>query len=259
MAITIALLLWQCNSSSPSAPTTNQLSVGNSLQVTVLTPSLTVSSSDIRRVFDRANTILNQKTGENIDIGEIISSSPGSVRGKAQQYLQNKTAETSPDGILVLAEDATATTYGGYSITLPGSPGFVNDYPSPAVGDDRVYVAAIHWDHMYARCGYNNSGTHVSDVSINGECFNSAGTPCVQRGDRWVCATALNDLYMESDYYNACTVVHEFLHPFGHEGNGDHYGTPACKMRTGMTTTDRHEGQLNCQMCPDLYQSFRRR
>ncbi len=259
IVVVTVVLVWQCSNSSPSAPTTTPPLVENGFQVNVLTSGQGMSSSDIQRVVSRASTILNQKTGESMVIGEIIGSLGGSVSGKTQTHLQDKTAETSPDGVLVLTEDATATMFGGYSMTLPGPDGFVNKYPSPAVGDNRVYVAAVHWNHTYARCGYNDSDNHVSDVSIDGECFNSPETPCVQRGDRWVCSTALNDLYMESDYYNACTVVHEFLHPFGNEGNNDHYGSPACRSRTGITTTDRHEGQLNCQMCPDLYQRFGRR
>jgi hypothetical protein len=212
-------------------------------------------------VISRASTILNGKTGETMFVGEIIETQGGSVSAQTHVYLQDKTAETAPDGVLVLSEDSTATLFGGYSTKVPGPNGFLNKHPSPVVGDGWVYVSAIHWNKMYARCGYNDSGSHVSDVSIGGECRNRPGTPCVPRGDRSVCSTALNDLYMETDYYNACTVVHEFLHPFGNEGNYDHWGSASCRARTGMTTAeagDLYQAQLNCGMCPDLYQYFRR-
>ena len=225
-------------------------------QVSILASSIGVSSSDIQRVFSLADSILEGKTGENMFIKEITNSPLISVSSYLQDF--NK-AETSPDGILVLTDDNTAITYGGYSITLPGPPGFVNNYPSPVVENDRVYIAAIHWNHLYASCGYNDSGNHVSDVSINGECRNIPGTPCVQQDDYWVCSTALDLLYMNSDYFKACTIIHEFLHPFGKEGVYDHYGSSSCIERTGMTSNeagDLHQFQLNCGMCPDLYDNF---
>ena len=86
----------------------------------------------------------------------------------------------------------------------------------------------------------------------------------MRQDDRWVCSTALRDLYMDRDYFTACTIVHEFLHPFGIDANEnlDHYGTPACIARTGMTSqqaSDRSLAQLNCGLCPDVFPRFRRR
>ncbi len=36
---------------------------------------------------------------------------------------------------------------------------FQNEYPSPvpSVGSSRIYVAVVDFDHMYARCGYDDN------------------------------------------------------------------------------------------------------
>jgi len=82
----------------------------------------------------------------------------------------------------------------------------------------------------------------------------------VNNGRYWTCPDALTDLYADSDYFAACTVVHEFMHPFGPEGNNDHYGTSQCTARTGMSAADAQDLRLfqqSCGMCPDLYSKFR--
>jgi hypothetical protein len=73
---------------------------------------------------------------------------------------------------------------------------------------------------------------------------------------------ALNDLYADPDYFTACNVVHEFMHPFGSEGNFDHYGTQQRSARTGMSQADARRlppFHKSCGMCPDVYGRFRRR
>ena len=80
-------------------------------------------------------------------------------------------------------------------------------------------------------------------------------------GTQWTCNYALNDLYANHDYFTGCTIVHEFMHPFGSAGNFDHYGTAQCTQRTGMSNGDAMDirlAQQNCGICPDLYRNFRR-
>jgi hypothetical protein len=77
-----------------------------------------------------------------------------------------------------------------------------------------------------------------------------------------MCPDSLTDLYAQPDRFIACTIVHEFMHPFGAEGNYDHYGTDQCTSRTGMSRAqaqDRRLFQENCGMCPDVYTRFRHR
>jgi len=222
---------------------------------------------DVDRVFARAAQRLLEKTGESMSSVEVTYGPAGATTSDiVTRYLAAKTAATAPEGILIFSNDATAHSFGGYSFVVRGPAGFQNRYPSPRgeVGGDAIYIAVVEFDHPYARCGYNDNLVRVSDVSIGGECFNRPGTPCVAKGSAWVCSTALADLYMDSDYFTASTIVHEFLHPFGinTDENLDHYGTPACMARTGMTSaqaSDRREGQLNCGLCPDVFARFKHR
>jgi hypothetical protein len=220
------------------------------------------TDADIRRVFDTASAKLRERTGETMAITEISrpSSPPGNVRSLVDAYLASR-PRVAPEGVVVVTHDETAHVFGGYSYSQAAPFTFVNEYPSPVVGADKIYVSAIEFTHPYARCGYNDALQHVSGVSIDGECRNRPGTLCVLQGAWWKCADALSDLYSSDDYFTGCSIVHEFVHPFGTEGNYDHWGTPQCMTRTGMDAqraSDLREGQAYCQMCPDVYAKFRR-
>lgn len=70
------------------------------------------------------------------------------------------------------------------------------------------------------------------------------------------------NLYAQPDVFTASSIVHEFMHPFGSAGNNDHYSTPACRARLGMSpgaSTDLRLSQEHCGMCPDLFLNFRPR
>lgn len=192
---------------------------------------------------------------------DLVDVGPGTALSQATAYV-NAHASSPPDGILSLSDDSTATTYGGYSQTLNLPPPNQNRFPSPSVGAGKAYLAVVDFFHMYARCGYDGSGNHISDVSSGGECRNRSGLTCVNNGRYWTCPDVLTDLYADPDYFTGCSVVHEFLHPFGTEGNYDHYGTAQCTARTGMSQADAQDLRLfqqNCGMCPDLFQKFRHR
>jgi hypothetical protein len=185
--------------------------------------------ADIVRVFNRAATHLADKTGEWIRIVDVVY---GVARGTNIQAMVNSylTVHPSnpPDGVLVFTNESQAHIYGGYSFVFKPSIAYQNEFksPRPEVGADKVYVAVVEFDHIYARCGYDDAGNHVSPVSIGGECRNQPGTQCVLRGAFWVCATTLDDLYANHDYFVATAIIHEFLHPFGIDANEsfDHYG-----------------------------------
>jgi hypothetical protein len=228
------------------------------------------SQADIQRLFARATAIALDKTQSPLRLTGVVY---GMARGSSVDSLARAYASTvagdPPDGLAVLTEDPTAVTFGGYSFSIVPSFPFRNEFPSPrsGVGDTSLYIAVIDYEHAYSRCGYDAQGNRISNVAIGGECRNRAGTPCVQRRSgraEWTCAGSEGDLYADHDYFTACTVVHEFLHPFGFESNGnlDHYGTPQCIARTGMTAAqagDPRLAQESCGMCPDVFTRFRRR
>lgn len=221
---------------------------------------------EIERAFAKADAKLRQKTGEGINLTEVAFAVPRgpSVTTMATTFLAARAARP-PEGLLLLLNDATSTSFGGYSVTVQPPFPFVNQFPSPvqSVGAGRVYVAVMHFDHFYARCGYDGQQRRVSDVSFGGECRGRNGLPCVLKpgGEYWTCPDVLEDAYSDWDYYKGCTIVHELIHPFGTEGNLDHYGTPQCIARGGVTQAqagDTRMAQDNCVMCPDLYPRFKR-
>ena len=268
--VLLTVLMVACGGSSrpspaPTAPTNPVPAVpvsDPSFRVAVLlSASRAPSPGDVERVFLRANDILLQKTAERMTRTDVVNVGPGTPLSQAIEYV-NANATAPPDGVLAFSDDSTASTFGGYSQTFNLPPPNENRFPSPVVGSNRGYLAVVHFFHMYARCGYDNAGNRIGDTSSGGECRNRNGLTCVYNGRYWTCPDTLNDLYADADYFTACTVVHEFMHPFGSEGNFDHYGTAQCISRTGMSQADAQNlslAQQSCGMCPDLYQKFRHR
>jgi hypothetical protein len=217
--------------------------------------------ADVIRVFDKANELLQLRTGARMARADVSNAGPGVPSTLARAYMDSM-PPVLPDGILALSDDATATSFGGYSQTLLMAPPYANRYPAPS-GDSRAYLAVVHFEHKYARCGYDASGnTRIGDRSAGGECRNQTGLLCVDTGRYWQCPDTLSDLYSQPDHFPACTIVHEFMHPFGSAGNFDHYGTAQCTSRTGMSSaaaSDRAQFQQHCGICPDLYLRFRPR
>jgi hypothetical protein len=223
---------------------------------------------DALRVLDKAAGLLEEKTGETLwGLDVVYGMARGSsVSDLVRRYLLTLGGDL-PEGLVVLTNDVTSTSFGGYSFSVVPPAPIDNEYPSPVagIGGSRVYISVVDFDHPYARCGYDEQGNRISEVSVGGECRNRPGTPCVRKTSgraEWMCADAVNDLYADHDHFTACTVVHEFLHSFGDQGNFDHYGTQQCIARTGMTAqqaADREQFQRNCGLCPDVYQRFRRR
>jgi hypothetical protein len=219
---------------------------------------------DVSRVFDLAVQILQVRTGARMRIVDTREVGPGSPRDHAEDYLSSVAglAGGLPDGVLVWAEDENAIGFGGYSTQIAMPAPYANRYPG-AAGDNRVYLAAIHWDHKYGRCGYDSTGqVRISDRSANGECRNRTGMVCVDNGRFWECPDVSENLYAQPDVFTASSIVHEFMHPFGGGGNNDHYSTPSCRSRMGMSetaATDLRRSQEFCAMCPDLFLHFRPR
>jgi hypothetical protein len=238
------------------------------LDVTVLVDAMApqTSRAEIERVFERAAAVLWEKSRESLRLTDVVyglSRGPG-VSPMASAYLAS-VASSPPEALLVFTNDTTAYSFGGYSFFVVPPYPYASEFPSPraGVGSTRIYIAVVEFDHPYARCGYDTEGRRVSDFNTQGECRNAAvgSQRCVSRGSgraETMCPNSLNDLYADHDRFTACTVAHEILHPFGIDPNAnlDHYGTPSCVSRTGMTAqaaADLVLAQENCGLCPDVF------
>jgi hypothetical protein len=221
--------------------------------------SRSVSTDLVTRTFAAAESLLTGLTSERMTRVHLSTVQPGIPMAAARAFMDTR-PDPQPDGVLAIFNDAQAVSFGGYSqfFVMPDR----NRFPSPRAVNE-VYLAVVDIQHKYARCGYASDGeTRIGPTSSGGECSNRNGLMCVDNGRYWQCPDTLNDLYSMPDRFAACTIVHEFMHPFGSAGNSDHYGTQQCTQRTGMTAaqaTDLHRFQEHCGMCPDVYSAFRRR
>ena len=238
------------------------------LDVTALVDTLAPQTprADIERVVEMAAGILWEKSHESIRLTEVVYglSRGANVSQMGSAYLAT-VAANPPEVLLVFTNDTTAYTFGGYSFSQAPPYPYTSEFPSPraGVGSTRIYVAVVEFDHPYARCGYDSQGVRVSDFNTQGECRNSpvGSQRCVSRGSgraETTCPNTAGELYADHDRFTACTVVHEILHPFGidPDANLDHYGTPSCVARTGMsaqTAGDLALAQQSCGLCPDVF------
>lgn len=251
-------------------PTATQPPIRGVFSVAVLVDldSEPVTQTQAQTVVDEASTILFTLTGvtfEMVDFREMHNLS--GMDGIVAEYINGNPA-TIPDGILLFSfgDGNTASIYGGYSITYTVPDSFQNAFPSQYAPAGSIYVGVMHFNHRFARCGYGDSDTPVSDVSIDGECRNQPGTSCVQKYGYQICSTSVDDLYASTPtYFLSASFVHEMMHPFGPSGNLDHYWTDECTatMTTGVSqrpynsvTFDRHEGDLYVNMCPYVFDNF---
>lgn len=213
--------------------------------------------ADFDRVFARADALLGEKTGDHFVRVGFEDVGPGNPTSKVRAYMRAHPNDV-PDGFLVLSDDEESVEYGGYSLNIRRPPGTRNGFPVTD-GDGYVYIAVIDFFHKYARCGYNDRGDRVSARSRGGECHSQRGLQCVDNGNYWMCPYATDDLNAEPDYFMACDIVHEFVHPFGDVGDDDHYRSAVCAARMHFTpdqAADEHAAQQNCGMCPDVLAKF---
>jgi hypothetical protein len=235
--------------------------------ILVDTSSEPVERSEAELALQEASEILYMHTGFIFELMEFVEMAP--LPGVERHELPGRWIEAHlddlPDGIIfyTFGTDNSTTGYGGYSsmASVP-DPTYRNPFRNVRGIDNQIYVANLHWSHRYAQCGYGDStlAEPVSDVAINGECRNQPGTACVDQYGYSMCSTALDDLYASTPtYFKAAVIVHEFLHPFGMHGAGDHYGTETCKESMGWDASwrfDFTESQRYVVMCPYTFDNF---
>lgn len=239
-----------------------------------------VKREDAVRVFELAARELAARTGEWMRLVDVVYGMERQVTGNeytemsnlAGEYLK-KNPNNPPDGIILFSDTYTCKNAGGFSLSYKPPIAFQNEYRSPRseVGNDKVYLAVVEFQHQYARCGYGdpNNTARQGAVSIDGECFNQAGVTCVQSGDLWVCPNSLQDAFRDHDLFLAMMIDHEFTHPFGIDPvdlNLDHFAASSCTKRGGVTQAqydavmagDRYDAQRYLGLCPDVWPRFHR-
>jgi hypothetical protein len=116
--------------------------------------------------------------------------------------------------------DGLARCYGGYFPGVTLLPDYCNEFTS-SYGNGLI-LGIIDLNHLFGRCGYDGeTGRHVSNVSMGGECRGVDGVPCVWSGNYFVCEDLLEHPFVEDlDLFHGFVVAHEFLHAWGpnHEG-----------------------------------------
>ncbi len=227
-----------------------------------------ISSEPVNRqaaveVLEDSSRILYERTGFEFEWIDFREMEPGgTMKEMAIAYLETIASET-PNGLVIYSygDHGMAQHYGGYSGWVNGPVGYHNEFVSPLVGDEYVYMAVMHWSHHYGICGYGDEDEVISDVSIGGECRGQPGIPCVEKYGYSMCSLLVDDLYASTPtFMTAAGIVHEFLHPFGFGTSDDHYATPTCKEIIGWTDENwsfsSEESQYYLNQCPHLFGVF---
>ena len=230
--------------------------------------SFNPSEEEIEEVMEIASFKFKQLTGYNLELREVSYLNKVGAEGEStgsafnnfeyKHFLDNN---QGLNGVIVLTKKFGTENSGGFS-SLLYYPDYCNSFKSVIRDGESnwLYFNYIDWKHKYSTCGYDyENDQHVSSVSIGGECGNQPGTQCIFNGDYYICDYAQEDYYAEENVFVACTIVHEFMHPFGENGNYDHYGTAICNEAMGTTAADSssEDFQYYCGLCPNVYENFK--
>ena len=79
-----------------------------------------------------------------------------------------------------------------------------------------IPAGIVNYGFKYSRCGYGEDGeTVVSNVSINGQCINKEGIPCVWKNGYQMCPDKVDSFFAQNPpLFPAKTIVHELLHSY---------------------------------------------
>lgn len=213
--------------------------------VLVDTNSFTISDNEIKDYFAYASKYLTERTCTKFNIIGIKTISPqtdAEVDAAVYSTLsQNSTLTKKAQYLVLFTQHAEcARTNGGCawslvpSINAIGITDYCNKYADATQKTNFLYGAIIDWGHQYAKCGYDENGSHISNISLaDGSCKNTPGVQCVQKNGYYMCENAVND-YLAADIklMTVHIILHELMHNFGTEvdGNKDHtVGSQACK------------------------------
>lgn len=188
-------------------------------------------------------------------------------------YLSDHSSDV-PNGVVILRGDNQSNSFGGYTATSSNLAlfGFENSFASPLLGNAFIYGSVIDYDQVYAGCGYDSQGNHISNVSIirddgAAECANSLGVPCVFYNGAYRCSNfdLDNNEYAQSYGLIGNVIIHEFLHsfhPWEQEGGYFHFCNPAecpsSELSLQGISCDLQSLMHYSGMCPVVWEEFAR-
>lgn len=183
---------------------------------------------------------------------------------------QNADLVKKANGFVYFTENASCSnTYGGCAITLTpaqekiGISDYCNTFSNIYGQTGLLYGSYVDWDHMFARCGYNDNEEKVSEKSFGGECQNQNNMSCVKKFDYYMCANLVDEYYAQSRRMMAISsVIHEIMHHYGEKGNYDHNEKAEhCKLNylhalDDFICTDDDVGDCFFNICRYTYENF---
>jgi len=260
--------------------------------VIVDTDDYKITEKDVTDLFKLASDIyLKPKTGITFNVTGIkfASFSEGNLNFSSyldEEYAKNQESKSNlPEYIVAFDKNEVTNEYGGYKahyviywliddLENGQKINYCNKFPSKYIGGQypseiSIPAAVVDYGHRYAICGYDTDGiTIISNTSINGQCINQEGIPCISKNGYQMCSNLQNAFYAQNLlYYSAKTIVHELMHNYGENGEGDHFGTNTCKENMGEK---EFQDILNktpiapfdsvtkeyADMCPNVWQNF---
>ena len=259
--------------------------VSNALDTLVIvdTDFYDITEADVLDVFEAAEDLwLKPLTGVRFNVMKVVFVSFDKECPQSAG-LCNKTKwlgedfpyydEALPEYISMFTREGVSGVAGGYSLSYHYSwmnqeDQFCNEFPFSS-NNDKVPIGVTDYQHKYGACGYDKSNqTIISDVSINGQCKNQAGLDCITQNGYQICPNLADKFFAkDSLYFTSNVLIHELLHPYGDNGNFDHFGTAVCKEGMGAKMQELESAGVSAPfddlfqqyagMCPNVWENFK--
>lgn len=230
------------------------------IAVIVDTTTDPVSRAQADAMVSIANLSMLELTGFQLQMVDFVEDSTGgSIDDLVQAYMAQ--SADPPNGILIFSvgDDDRAKIHRAYARQIPVPGGYRNEFVSPYLSDDHVFVGVLQFNYHYAACGYAGADTVQSQVSSPGECPGEDGQRCAEWSGMQVCPIAVPILKGHTPIdMTRGPIVHEFMHGFGDKGPDDHYFSPVCQTALGREPDyfDNEESERYNGFCPTVYEVF---
>ncbi len=243
--------------------TTLSAPAGPEFTVVVIVDSTTeqVTQEQAGAAVDQASGFLREFAPFGLRMVDFVSDGLGGSTADMAGRALNLRSAFPPDGIVIFSagDQGQARASGGYGFSIQAPAGFKSHFVSPAVGDQKTYIAVVDYNYKYMACGYGGSDAAQSSVSLPGECRGKTGIACVENNGYSMCSNAVGNLYTSTPTYTVSSmIVHGLLHNFGPNGDQDHYAMPECNARMGYPAGffDLQESEYYNGLCPFVYEEF---